>query len=121
MVLLAYLGNDEDALIADFAEYYHVLDWEGLKVETAATLAAELRPSSRSYMRFNGINANLTDGLLAYLHDDLQILIYQHSGKGAKKPTLNADNLIHGRQEKDNLKHFDDGEDFEKAWGNLNG
>ncbi len=91
-------------------------------VEKAAALAAELRPCSRSYMRINGIHANLTDSLLAYIHDDLRILIYQHSGKGAKKPDLMADKLIHGRQDKkDDLKRFGNGDDFARAWEELNG
>lgn len=41
------LATDEDAVICDFAETYHVLDIGALDLRLAATLAAGLAPDSR--------------------------------------------------------------------------
>ena len=121
MCLLCYLEN-EDKLTADFAEYYHIFDWQSIPLETAATLAAELRPSSRSYMAVKGVHVNMTDALLARIYDSLQILVYQHAGKKTQKPKLVSDDLIRGKSEKENdTKAFKNADDFEEAWRNLNG
>ena len=42
------LAADEDAVICDFAEVYHVLDLRALAPPLAATLAAGLPPDSRT-------------------------------------------------------------------------
>lgn len=121
MCLLCYLEN-EDKLTADFAEYYHVLDWQSIPLDTAAALAAELRPSSRSYMAAKGLHVNMSDTLLARIYDALQVLIYQHAGKRAQKPKMISDDLIRGKsEEKNDTKAFDNPGDFEQAWRNLNG
>lgn len=122
MCLLWYL-QDEDKLTADFAEYYHIYDWQSVPLETAATLAAELRPSSRSYMRAKNVHVSTTNALLARIHDDLKILICQHAGKRAQKPVLTADDLISGKfeQKTDRNKSFENSNDFESAWRMLNG
>ena len=42
------IATDEDALICDFAETYHIYDYRSLDVEYAATLAYGLRDDSGS-------------------------------------------------------------------------
>ncbi|MDD6666723.1 MAG: hypothetical protein PUE58_01940 [Lachnospiraceae bacterium] len=121
MCLLCYLEN-EDKLVADFAEFYHCFDWKSIPLETAAVLASELRPDSRSYMAAHGVCVSTTDALLAKIFDELQFLVYQHAGRGAQKPTLISNDLILGKQEKKHkAKSFDNSNDFEAAWRNLNG
>lgn len=41
--------TDEDALICDLAETYHVLDYRSLPLLTAATLASGLRSDARIF------------------------------------------------------------------------
>lgn len=64
----------------------------------------------------------MSDAMLAKIYDALQILIYQHAGKKAKKPKMITDDLIRGKSEKVNdTKAFSNANDFESAWRNLNG
>lgn len=51
------LAADEDALVCDFAETYHVLDIWALDLQLAATLAAGLAPDSRIMRKLRGISA----------------------------------------------------------------
>ncbi len=120
MILAQFYVNNETALVSDFAEYYHIYDWRSLPLKTASQLAAGLRPYSRSYMYEAGVKADLTDSLLAYIHDDLQALIYQHAGKHAKKPEFISKKVIYGEKKpSDDLIKFDSGDDFDKAWKEL--
>lgn len=41
--------TDEDALICDLAETYHVLDYRALPLKTAAALASGLRADARIF------------------------------------------------------------------------
>lgn len=66
------------------------------------------------------VKADLTDSLLAMIHDDLRQLIWQHGGKHAQRPQLIAMDIIHGPKKHDDLRTFDTGEDFLKAWKELN-
>ena len=45
---------DEDALICDFAETYHIYDYKRLPLSTAAALAVGLRDTSRIKMKLSG-------------------------------------------------------------------
>lgn len=120
MILAQYYVDNETALVSDFAEYYHIYDWRSLPLKTAAQLAAGLRPYSRSCMYAAGVKADLTDSLLAYIHDDLQALIYQHAGKHAKKPEFISNRIIHGEKKPgDDLVKFDTGKEFDEAWKEL--
>lgn len=121
MCLASYL-DDEDALVADFAEYYHVYDWTTLPIKTAATLAAQLRPSSRSYMHREGVHVNTTNALLADIYDELQVLICSRPYLKKKiKPNFIAEELINGPKKKDDIKAFKNEDDFKKAWEVING
>ena len=48
------VASDEDALICDFAETYHILDYKALPLKLRATLASGLRDSSRSKLILHG-------------------------------------------------------------------
>lgn len=113
--------KDEDALICDFAEYYHVLSWRDLPVRTAATLAAGLRPCSRSYMKAVGVKADLTDSLLAMIHDRLADLISMLAGKNSKGISRIAEDVIHGKPEKSETEQYDAVYDFDAEWAKRTG
>ena len=49
---------DEDALICDLAETYHIFDYRSLPVQLVATLSVGLRDNSRIKMRAAGIPAS---------------------------------------------------------------
>lgn len=127
MSLCVFVQTDEDALICDFAETYHIYDWRSLPGRYAATLAAGLRQDSRIRMKVSHVKANLDSSLLAMIHDDLTSLIYvtvkSRSKKHFAKPDLIANRIIHGdtKKQADEYQGYTSAEDFEKAWERLSG
>lgn len=112
--------KDEDALICDLAETYHVLDWRALPISLVATLAAGLRHDSRSRLAMIGQTVSFRDQMLAGILDRLSWLAWtktkdaQHHGKGAPEPIL-PKLLKIGKEEKQKVAGFETAEDFEKA------
>lgn len=49
MILIGMIHADEDALICDLAETYHVLEYRRLPLMTVAALASGLRAGARIY------------------------------------------------------------------------
>lgn len=68
------LATDEDAVICDFAETYHVLDLGALDLQLAATLAAGLAPHSRIMRKLAGTKAEDPILLAALAVDHLAML-----------------------------------------------
>ena len=75
-------AGDEDALVCDFAETYHILDWRTLPPMLAATLAAGLPEGSRSMRRALGLRAPLETVLLAQIADRLAVWLWWHTREG---------------------------------------
>lgn len=70
------LKTDEDALICDFAETYHILDFRELPAYLAATLACGLRDDSRIKMKISGAKATVERMLMAVAADKLSFLAW---------------------------------------------
>lgn len=52
------INTDEDALICDFAETYHIYDYRSLPLHMAGIFACGLRPDSRIGMAIIQIETN---------------------------------------------------------------
>lgn len=102
------IALDEDALICDFAETYHIYDYMSLPATLAGTLAAGLRENSRIRLRMTDRKAPINTILLAGIIDRLSVLL---AGEQAK---LIAKNFITTEQEPS--YGFDSGAEFESAW-----
>lgn len=110
---------DEDALICDFAETYHVLNWRDLPVSTAATLAAGLRPGARIIDKMSGTEYPLNTLLLASAADKLAFLAWaktKDAQDGRNHPKSILQSLL-GIQSQGATQSFDSIEDFD-AWRN---
>ena len=77
------LATDEDAVICDFAETYHVLDIGALDLPLAATLAAGLAPDSRIRRKQSGEKLPTNTWLLAAVFDRLAVLCWLNSADGS--------------------------------------
>lgn len=77
------LATDEDAVICDFAETYHVLDIGALDLPLAATLAAGLAPDSRIMRKISGAKLPTSTWLIAAAVDNLAMLRWLNSADGA--------------------------------------
>ena len=113
------LRLDRDALLCDFAEYYHIYDFESLPVRTVALLACGLRDESRIKQKINGTSVPVNTMLLAYAVDRLGILIWQRTKDGAhgrNKPESIVEMLMNtGKQKITQVDAFDTPEEFEEA------
>lgn len=74
---------DEDALICDLAETYHIYDWRSHPF-LCARLAAGLRDDSRIKMKLSGAILSPRLALQASILDDLNIMIWQNTQNGVK-------------------------------------
>ncbi len=121
MFLVWALRTDEDALVCDLAETYHVLNYRELPVRTTAALAAGLPMSSRLMRKQTGAKLTLTETLLAILVDSVNTLIWQRT-KGAKKGRNRPDSILEiltKRSKENETKSFASGRAFEEAWQRL--
>ena len=108
---------DETALICDFAEVYHVLDWRQLPVFTAAALAAGLGPNSRIARKITGAPVDTDTMLLAMAVDALHILAWQNTkdgSKGRNRPKSILQTILGGGEKKQETSGFDSVEAYQK-------
>lgn len=110
---------DEDALICDFAEIYHVLDYKRLPLRTAAVFAQGLPENSRIMRRLSGMRIGLETALLAELCDRVGILIWQHTENGRNPPASIKALLLGDRPDKP--EGFTTAADFDAAWSAIAG
>lgn len=119
MIALAGMAAlDEDALICDFAETYHVFDLWGLPPDLAATLAAGLGPSSRITRRRMGISAPCDTVLLSMAVDRLSMIAWLNSRdgqEGTNRPKPITAMWLEGEQETaGDFEVFEDADAFEE-------
>ena len=99
------------------AQYYHVVEWEGLPVWKQAALVYGLPAHSRVKVKIKGGKELSTkEILLAMLVDNTAHLIWMQSEdaqKGRNKPESILAALL-GEKEDSDLEMFDTPEDFER-------
>ena len=108
--------TDEDALICDFAEYYHIYDYKQIPTKLAAILAWGLPDNSRIRKQIAGVKVDLDKLLLAGVLDRLSLLVWAQTKdgqKGKNRPQPMVEILI-GKKESDNMA-FSTVAEFEKA------
>lgn len=113
------LRLDRDALLCDFAEYYHIYDFEALPVRTVALLACGLRDESRIKQKINGTSVPVNTMLIAHAVDRLGLLIWQKTKdgqRGRNKPESIVEMLMNtGKRKTTRVDAFDSPEEFEEA------
>lgn len=117
--------TDEDALICDFAEYYHIYDFRALPVKYAATLACGLGENSRIKKVLSGTICNTETLLLAAVVDRLSLIWWSKTQDGQKNinhPAMISE-LLQGNSEVNNgnTKLFNSGNEFISQWNSIIG
>ena len=74
----------EEELICDFAQCYHVLDWRGLPLKTAAVLAAGLPEDARIRKKMSGRTCGIDTLILAQIVDLLRWFQWARTEDGRK-------------------------------------
>ena len=111
------LDVDQDALICDMAETYHVLDIWALPVDLLAVLASGLRENSRIKMKISGMNYIPAEIVLPHIADVLTMVFLDDAGQ---KPTLFTE-ILTGKVKENEAKSFRSGEEFTAEWRRLTG
>lgn len=109
--------SDEDALICDLAETYHIYDYRQLPATRVAVLACGLRDDSRIKMKLGGMKLPMETMLHAMIVDELRIIAWQRTkdaekGRNAPKSLLNS--LLEADKPKETMG-FNTPDDF-RAW-----
>lgn len=108
--------TDEESLICDFAETYHILNYRELPCRLAALLSVGLREDSRIKMKMGGKRYPLNTELLAMIVDHLAMFIWAQSKEGRcgiNKPISIFEQLQDVSRDRD-IETFDTADEFEK-------
>lgn len=123
MILAGMIAEDENALICDLAETYHIYDYRQLPLLKVAVFACGLRDDSRIKMRLSGQMVSLNTLLLAGMVDRLSLLVWMQSKdgqRGIKRPALLAPALASREQSKTtDFIAFSSGKEFEDMRENI--
>lgn len=109
---------DEDALICDFAETYHIYDYRSLPLRLVATLAAGLRDDSRIKLLAAGIPVSQDTLLLASIADRIELFRYgftKDAERGLHAPKSLVDKMCGMEDKSRAVAGFRTPEEFENA------
>ena len=110
------IARDENALICDFAETYHIYDYKSMPPKQAAILAAGLSIDSRIKRVLSGAKYPIETLLMAHMVDALNILIWfqtKDGQKGTNRPESILEILMD--EKKDDYASFASIEEYEAA------
>lgn len=111
------INTDEDALVCDLAETYHLFDYRQLPLTKVAVFALGLRDDSRIKMRMSRSKINLEQMLLASISDKLAFILWSKTEDGQRnrnRPQSILDILVNEEKES-NVLAFNSGDDFMEA------
>ncbi len=116
MALAGMLALDEDAVICDFAETYHVLDFWALPVPLLATLASGLGEDSRIKMKMAGFERLPMQYVIARMADEITLFRYSFADK-KETPKLITELMDMNRTpDRTKLAGFETGDAFLAEW-----
>jgi hypothetical protein len=110
------IAKDQNALICDLAETYHIYDYKSLPLSRVAIFAVGLRDDSRIKMKISGMKYPTDTLLLASAVDRLSLLAWMNSKDGANginRPKSVLNELLDKGDERD-IEAFNSPEEFEK-------
>lgn len=111
------LRVDEDAVLCDFAETYHIYDIYQLPCRYVSALAAGLRDDSRIRQKLSGLRVTPEVLALALCADAARTLVWFQTKDGRKGRNRPASvySLFSGETEKKNIRSYQSGEEFMAA------
>lgn len=110
---------DEDALICDLAETYHIYDYRSLPLQLVATLSAGLRDDSRIKLKAAGVPVSQDTLLLASIADRVEMFRCSFI-KDAKQPESFLRAFLGDEEKKNNsVTAFNSAEEFDRRYAEL--
>ena len=113
------IRDDENALICDFAETYHIYDYRSLPLRLVATLAAGLRDTSRIAMSTTEAKASTENTILAIIADHLGS-IRRLLGDESEFTSVTGALYRIETDLSDKVKAYKSGDEFMSAWQAIN-
>ncbi len=115
------IARNEDALVCDLAETYHIYDYKKLPVKQAAVFAVGLPQESRIKMEMTGQKFTAETLLLAGIADSLNILVWMKTKDGKSGRNRPKSILKELTEEKEEYQEFDSIEAYEAARAKIMG
>ncbi|MDV7712895.1 DUF5361 domain-containing protein [Enterococcus casseliflavus] len=118
------ISVDEDSLICDLAETYHIHDYKQLPATKVAVFSCGLRENSRIRMKLSGQKIPFDTVLLASMTDALKLIWWSKTKdgeRGKNAPTSITEKLFESGPKVKSEVVFDSGEDFERMRNRLLG
>lgn len=122
------ISLDEDAMVCDLAETYHILNYRALPPKLVGVLVCGLRDNSRIKMKISDMSVDIDLLFNALIADRLSVLIWQNTEDGRKGrnfPKSIYERLLNPQKEESNNMAFASGADFDEyrktLIGNING
>lgn len=120
------INTDEEALICDFAETYHIYNYRSLPLHMVGIYACGLRQDSRIIMAMSKTKLTADQTLLAMISDNTRMLAWLNSAdgmRGVNRPKSLVEILLGNVKQNvtSGIKAFDTGQDFDNEWRRLTG
>lgn len=115
------INIDEDALVCDLAETYHIYDYKSLPCKKVGIFACGLRNDSRIMMRISGSSITIEQMMLASIVDNTRMNAWLQSSdavSGSNKPSSLLAKLLNEEKE-DDIVAFVSGQEFDDEWRRL--
>lgn len=116
---------DEDALICDLAEVYHIFDYKQLPASRVAVFSLGLRDSSRIKLKMTNNSFDFETMMLAGVLDKVNLIFWSKTKDAEKNKNrpLSIVEMLTGKQpnDKSNVVSFKSGKDFEAERNKLLG
>lgn len=109
---------DEEALICDLAETYHIYDYKQLPLSTVAVFACGLREDSRIRLKMSGQKLSTQHVLLAAIADAVNLIWWsktRDAEKGKNRPISILGASTQNEKKADDIEVYASGKDFEEA------
>ena len=115
MILAHMIATDEEALICDYAETYHIYDYQSLPVYLAAIFACGLRKDSRIKQKMENVRADTEELLLAAILDKVNWLCWSKTtdGRDGINRPKSVFNTLVNRDEDGDLETFETKDAYE--------
>lgn len=109
------LNTDEDALICDLAETYHIFNYKGLSLQMVATFCVGLRNDSRIKMKLSNMEYSIETLLLGMMADSLNFIAWSKTEAAQRNENRPQSiyNMLMGIVDVKSVDSFASGKDFE--------
>lgn len=109
------IKTDENALICDLAETYHIYNYRQISPKLIAIYAVGLSDDSRIKMKLSGAKVSTNTMLMMAIVDSLNYLLWSKTKDGAKGINRPKSIFTELNKKESDISAFNSGKDFEEA------